>query len=127
MLDLQLVLVIFRNLHAHIASEPMLSGFAPAAKELLIQAEGLVRGERSLQQIESLSGVATGADLPVIPNEKLAVALRATFDRLPPHADDEDPLLARAYRRLLRNAAVSVLFAVFEQYPQVIPKESAPL
>jgi hypothetical protein len=125
MLDLHLVVLIFSNLRDQIAHEPKLSGFAPAATELLIQAESLVRGERDLAQIESLGRVPTGPDLPVIPNENLATTLRTTFDRLPSHGDDEAELLARAYRRLLRNAAVSVLFAVFEQYPQVIPKDPA--
>jgi len=125
MLDLQLVVHIFSNLRDQVAQEPKLSGFAPAAKELLNQVEGLVRGERELAQIEALGTVPTGPDLPMIPNESLAIALRMTFDRLPSHSDDEEELLAKAYRRLLRNAAVSVLFAIFEQYPQVIPKEGA--
>ena len=125
MLDLHLVVHIFSNLRDQVAQEPKLSGFAPAAKELLNQAEGLVRGERDLPQIEALGTVPTGAGLPVIPNESVAIALRMTFDRLPSHSDDEEERLAKAYRRLLRNAAVSVLFAIFEQYPQVIPKDRA--
>jgi len=123
MLDLQLVVLIFSNLRDQIADEPKLSGFALAATELLNQAEGLLRGERDLAQIEALGTVPTGARLPVIPSESLAIALRMTFDRLPSHSHDEEERLAKAYRRLLRNAAVSVLFAVFEQYPQVIPKD----
>ena len=125
MLDLKLVVQIFSNLRDQIAHEPKLSGFASAARELLNQAEGLVRGERDLVQIEALGTVPTGPGLPVIPNESLAIALRMTFDRLPSHSDDEEESLAKAYRRLLRNAAVSVLFAVSEQYPQVIPKDRA--
>ena len=123
MLDLPAISVIFSDLGELIRHEPKLSGFAPAATELSIQAEGLVRGERDLPRIDELDRVPTGPNLPVIPNENLAIALRRTFDRLPSYGDDEEELLAKAYRRLLRNAAVSVLFAIFEQYPQVIPKD----
>lgn len=121
MLDRQMVLTIFSDLRSLVANEPQLSGFVPAAKELVMQAEALARGEQHIPLIESLGRVPVGPDLPEIPNEKIARALRTTFDRLPSHGPDEDEGLAAAYRTLLRNAAVSVLFAIFEQFPQIIP------
>ena len=122
MLDLKLVLMIFSSLRELVVNETKLSDFLPAATELLSQAEHLARGGRSVARIESVVGVPIRRKLPVIPDESLALAIREVFDRFPSYGDDEEEQLANAYRMLLRNAAVAVLFAVYEQYPHIIPK-----
>jgi hypothetical protein len=122
MSDIHDVIGILKSLRSLVGAEPGLSPFIPAADAVLRQAEAISRGELDVPLFKATDSVPMGRNVPSIPTEELARALRVTFDELPSIDDGGDPQLARAYATLLRNAHVSILHAIFKQYPEILPK-----
>jgi hypothetical protein len=120
MSDIHDVIQILESLQRLVTNEPALSPFIPAADALLNQAAAIERGDRDIPLFPSSDGVPIGKNVPPIPTKDLAIAIRATFDALP--SIEGDAQLSRAYARLLRNAHVSVLHGIFQQYPEILPK-----
>jgi hypothetical protein len=121
-LELRDVIDILQALCDLTRAEPGLSAFRPAADAVLAQAEGIARGELDVPLFKAGGAVPVGRDVPIIPSQDLARALRVTFDRLPSIDTKGDERLARAYATLLRNAHVSILHAIFKQFPEILPK-----
>jgi hypothetical protein len=113
---------ILDSLRQLIADDPELLAFAPAADAVLGQAQAIARGELDIPAFEVAGSIPIGRNVPKIPTRNHAVALRVTFDRLPSIETHGDERLAYAYATLLRNAYISVLHAIFTQYPDVLPR-----
>jgi hypothetical protein len=125
MSDIHDVIQILEALRKLVGDEPALSAFIPAADAVLNQANALAKGDRDIPMFDAAGSVPMGRNVPTIPTRDLAIALRKTFDDLPTIETGGDERLTRAYARLLRNAHVSILHAVFKQYPDILPKPSA--
>jgi hypothetical protein len=122
MSDIYDVIDILSALRDLVGTEPGLSSFIPAADAVLEQAEAIARGEVDIPLLRITDNVPIGRNVPNIPTQDLARALRVTFDKLPSIDDKGDRQLAKAYATLLRNAEVSILHAIFTQYPEILPK-----
>jgi hypothetical protein len=121
MSDIHDVIDILSALRQLVVAESALAGFIPAADALLEHARTIADGSRVILLFDGSNGVPINKQVPRIPTRELAIALRATFDQLPTIAGDDDPQLKMAYAALLRNAHASILSAIFQQYPEVLP------
>lgn len=125
MADIHDAIEILKSLRELVVTEPALSAFIPAVDAVLSQAEAIARGDRDIPLFDAKGSVPIGRSVPKIPTVDLATALRTTFDRLPSIDTQGDERLTRAYATLLRNAHVSILHAIFQQYPEILPKPSS--
>jgi hypothetical protein len=121
MMDLHEMYERFSELRIFVASEPRLAAFAPAAHELQRQAASIVTGERAVPPFQDEGEIPIGRNVPLLSDEDVARALLKELAKIPSFEPDEDPLLALAYGTLLRNVTVSMMRAIFAQYPHIVP------
>jgi hypothetical protein len=120
------VLEAFRDLLVSVESEPGLAAFSPAARELYRQVRLLQGGERKIDNFSTRGPIQIKDDVPALPNREAAELLLRGIARLPGVIPGEDdPSFIRAYATILRNMTVSMMHAIFKQYPEIVPKQAA--
>ena len=116
MIDLSAAAAAFAELHALIAREPGLAELAEAAAELREQSQRLARGDWAIGTLSCRTRVGS------IPTLELAEEIQEVVSHVPSIDGDEPPELKRAVVRLHGNLVDAVQFAVFAQYPDVVPR-----
>jgi hypothetical protein len=116
------ILPAFRDLLDLVANDHELVEFAPAARELYRQVRVLHRGGREIPKFSKDGPIRIKPNVPALPNAGAASRLLAKIERLPgPFPGVDEPEFVRAYARVLRNMVVSMMSAIFAQYPEIIP------